>query len=239
MAEQFSENALGRSLGAVPIGMLDRPKQKWFGGQDLPTGHRLKRGMDLVIASLAIVLLSPIMLAVAGLIRCVMGGPVIFAQQRVGLNGTLFVCYKFRTMRLNAEDLLVQHLAANPEAAAEWEARRKLMEDPRVGCLGNILRKSSLDELPQLFNVLRGEMSLVGPRPIVPGELHCYGAYARECFKAKPGLTGIWQVSGRNRLSYSDRVALDRYYARKWSVWLDLAVLTKTIPAVLKIDNTA
>jgi exopolysaccharide production protein ExoY len=195
--------------------------------------------MDVVIAATALLLLSPLMLIVAILVRMSMGGPVIFRHRRVGYGRSTFVCYKFRTMVVDGDRVLREHLARDPAAAKEWREARKLLHDPRVSCLGNILRKSSLDELPQLFNVLRGDMSCVGPRPLVEDEVVNYGAYARECFRAKPGLTGIWQVNGRSLCRYSRRVALDRAYVRRWSVWLDLAILIKTVPAVFKFDEAA
>jgi exopolysaccharide production protein ExoY len=142
-------------------------------------------------------------------------------------------------MVTNGGEVLHRHLDAQPEAAREWRETRKLASDPRVGYLGNLLRKSSIDELPQLFNVLRGDMSLVGPRPIVPDELEYYGRHAQEYLKTRPGLTGVWQVSGRNRLSYAARVARDCHYVRHWSLAVDLAVLIKTIPAILKFSETA
>jgi exopolysaccharide production protein ExoY len=218
----------GRAVVIPPQGPLGQP-----------IGGVLKRAMDLAIGVIAIALLAPVMLIVAALIRLTMGGPVVFAQRRIGFEGSVFTCYKFRTMIPNAEEELERHLAADPSAAQEWRETHKLRHDPRISCLGHILRKSSLDELPQLFNVLRGDMSIVGPRPVVPAEIVCYGAYARECLKARPGLTGFWQVSGRNTVSYARRVALDRYYVRSWSVWLDVWVLIKTIPAVLSSQNTA
>ena len=204
-----------------------------------PLGGLPKRVLDVTIASIVLVLLLPMMLMVTALIRLFMGGPAIFAQERVGLGGKVFTCYKFRTMVTNGEEVLRRHLDARPDAAREWKETRKLTNDPRVGCLGNILRKSSIDELPQLFNVLRGDMSLVGPRPVVPDELAYYGRHARAYVKARPGLTGVWQISGRNRLSYAARVAKDRHYVRNWSLAVDLAVLIKTIPAVLKFSETA
>ncbi len=209
------------------------------GDTDEPVGGRVKRVMDIVIASTALLLLSPLMLIVAVLVGASMGSPVIFAQRRVGYGRRLFVCYKFRTMVVDGDRVLREHLARNPDAAREWSESRKLQHDPRVSCLGHILRKSSLDELPQLFNVLRGDMSCVGPRPVVDDELVNYGAYARECLRAKPGLTGIWQVNGRSLCQYSRRIALDRAYVRRWSVWLDLMILIKTVPAVLKFDEAA
>ena len=177
----------------------------------------------MVLASLALLLLAPIMLMVAGLVRLVMGGSAIFAHKRVGFGGRTFVCYTFRTMVVDGEE----------------EQRRHLAIDPRVDCLGNILRKSSLDQLPQLFNVLRGDMSLVGPRPVVPEEIARYGRHAQACFRARPGLTGMWQVRRRNGESDAARIARDLYYARHWSLWLDLALLIKTIPAVMNSDRTS
>ena len=204
-----------------------------------PIGGLTKRVLDIVISTIALVVAAPIMLIVAGLIRLTMGGPVIFAQRRIGFDGTMFVCYKFRTMATDADTALQRYLASNPEAAEEWRQTRKLRNDPRISPLGTLLRKSSLDELPQLFNVLRGDMSIVGPRPVVPSELEYYGRRAAYCLRARPGLTGLWQVSGRNQVRYTRRVALDCHYVRSWSVWMDLMVLAKTIPAVLRTHDTA
>jgi exopolysaccharide production protein ExoY len=204
-----------------------------------PLGGLAKRAIDVVLAGLLLLLSAPIMLLVAASIRLLMGGPVVFGHNRVGHRGRHFVCYKFRTMASNAEELLQRHLAANPDAAREWRATHKLASDPRVTALGHILRKSSLDELPQLFNVLRGDMSLIGPRPIVPDEVARYGRHAAAYFIARPGITGVWQTNGRSSVSYSTRVACDRYYMRHWSLRLDLELLLKTVPAVLKFDQTS
>jgi exopolysaccharide production protein ExoY len=202
-------------------------------------GGALKRGIDIVFAAAALVLLSPLLLLTGALVWLFMGRPVIFGHTRIGLDGSTFICYKFRTMVADAQEVLDRHLASNADAAREWRQSQKLRDDPRVNCVGKILRKSSIDELPQLFNVLRGDMSIVGPRPIIAEELERYGTSARKCFRARPGITGIWQVSGRSSLTYRERVALDRYYAQKWSIWLDLMILVKTIPAVLKFHETA
>lgn len=204
-----------------------------------PIGARSKRLLDIVVAGTALVILSPLMLAVAVLIYVTMGRPILFPQRRLGFGGRRFACYKFRTMVRDAEATLRLHLDNNPDAAREWGARQKLENDPRITAVGRILRRSSIDELPQLFSVLRGRMSCVGPRPIVDDEIPRYGDYWPDYMKARPGLTGIWQVSGRNRLSYERRVALDRYYVRRWSIWLDVWILIKTIPAVLRSDETA
>jgi exopolysaccharide production protein ExoY len=157
----------------------------------------------------------------------------------VGFGGRSFRCFKFRTMKLEADEILKQHLAANPQAAEEWEQTRKLMHDPRINCLGNVLRKSSIDELPQLINVLKGDMSLVGPRPVTPAEMERYGRRAQQYIAVRPGVTGLWQISGRSRVNYSTRVAMDCHYVRSWSIWRDAAILIKTIPAVTKFDETA
>ena len=208
-------------------------------GHAQPLGGFTKRLLDFVLATAILIVAAPIMLVVAALIRVIMGGPVLFSQQRLGFNGRVFICYKFRSMAVDAGELLRRHLAADPEAAREWAETQKLRNDPRIGWLGHVLRKSSLDELPQLFNVLRGDMSLVGPRPIVIDEIWRYGRHAHIYFRARPGLTGMWQTSGRNRVSYAIRVARDCYYVRKWSLWLDLVLLVKTVPAVLNFDQTA
>jgi exopolysaccharide production protein ExoY len=204
-----------------------------------PLGGVAKRAVDVILASLLLLLSAPVMLAVAAAIRLSMGGPVLFGHRRVGYRGCAFVCYKLRTMPNNAQELLERHLAQSPEAAREWQATRKLANDPRVTPLGRLLRKSSLDELPQLLNVLRGDMSLIGPRPIVPDEVAQYGRHARAYFIARPGITGVWQTNGRSSVSYRARVACDRYYAQHWSLLLDLKLLLKTIPAVLKPDQTS
>jgi exopolysaccharide production protein ExoY len=204
-----------------------------------PVGGSAKRIVDVTLAACALIVLAPMLVFLALLIRAVTGSSPVFAHERVGFGGRSFRCYKFRTMRLEAEEILKQHLAANPEAADEWQRTRKLMNDPRINCLGNVLRKSSIDELPQLFNVLKGDMSLVGPRPVVSAEIELYGRRAEQYLAARPGVTGLWQISGRSRVKYSTRVAMDCHYVRSWSIWRDAAILIKTIPAVTKFDETA
>lgn len=189
-----------------------------------PVGGSVKRVFDICAASLVLLLLSPMLLMTALLIMLSMGGPVLFAQPRVGLNGRGFRRYKFRAM------------------VNDTEARRhpcKHAHDPRVTTLGQILRKTRIDELPQLINVLRGDMSCVGPQPVSAADLERYGAQAADYLKTRPGLTGLWQVSGRNSPSCANRVVLDGLYIRNWSLLLDLAILVRTIGAALKFNQTA
>lgn len=202
-------------------------------------GGHWKRALDICVALLALILLSPLMLLTALAVAITMGRPVFFSQRRVGHGGAPFRCYKFRTMSRDAEKRLNDYLRDNPEAAAEWRDTRKLRHDPRITAVGQTLRLTSLDELPQLFNVLGGDMSCVGPRPVVPDELALYGRYIDDYLAARPGMTGPWQVSGRNSLAYADRVALDSEYVRNWTIWSDMVILARTIPAVARQDQTS
>jgi len=204
-----------------------------------PLGGRRKRMMDITVALIALVLASPVMLVIALLVRLGGGGPAIFSHTRVGFDGKPFACYKFRTMVANSSQVLRDHLASNPEAAREWEQNWKLKHDPRITFLGHILRKSSLDELPQLINVLRGDMSCVGPRPVVPDELQRYGIWAADYLTARPGLTGLWQVTGRDAMDYPSRVATDSRYVQNWSIWTDLLILVRTVFAVMKFGQAS
>jgi lipopolysaccharide/colanic/teichoic acid biosynthesis glycosyltransferase len=189
--------------------------------------------MNMVVAVAALVFLLPLMLLIAISVYAYDGGPIFFAHRRIGLGGRTFRCLKFRSMAVDAEQRLADLLACDPVARAEWEADHKLRRDPRVTRLGAFLRKTSLDELPQLFNVLRGDMSLVGPRPIVEAEIEKYGRRFRDYCAVRPGITGLWQVSGRNDTSYRTRIALDCVYARRRSLGLDAYILAVTVPAVL------
>ena len=204
-----------------------------------PLGGRTKRLADVVIATCALILASPIMLVVFLLIRATIGGPAVYSHVRVGFHGKPFNCCKFRTMVANSDEVLRELLARDPEAARQWEENRKLKNDPRITFLGMILRKSSLDELPQLFNVLRGEMSCVGPRPIVADELSRYGGFVVDYLAARPGITGLWQVTGRSSTDYLSRVALDSHYVRNWSLRADLVILFRTIFAVMRFDDAS
>lgn len=202
-------------------------------GLEQPLPRFIKRLFDIMVSGSALLLASPLMLVVAVMTKRD-GGPVFFGHKRIGKNGSYFYCLKFRSMIVNSQEVLQQHLAANPEARAEWEADQKLKNDPRITPVGRFLRSTSLDGLPQLINVLRGEMSLVGPRPIVTDEVCKYEYDIAHYYRVRPGITGLWQVSGRNDVSYDQRVKMDSWYVRNWSLWHDIAILCKTLPALLK-----
>lgn len=189
---------------------------------------------DRLAALAGLIVLMPVMLVVAALIYLRDPGPVLYGHRRIGRHGRVFRCLKFRTMVRESDAVLARHLAENPAAAAEWAATRKLRVDPRVTKIGARLRKASIDELPQLFNVLRGEMSLVGPRPIVTDEARHYGEALAAYLAVRPGVTGLWQISGRSDTSYAERVALDRAYVRGRSMALDLWILLRTVVVVVK-----
>ncbi|MBU1362176.1 MAG: sugar transferase [Gammaproteobacteria bacterium] len=191
------------------------------------------RFLDIVIALAVLLFIAPLMLVIAGLIKLQDGGPALFRQSRIGHGGEAFYCLKFRTMVTDAEVRLNALLARDPEVRREWELDHKLRKDPRITALGAFLRKSSLDELPQLFNVLKGEMSLVGPRPIVTAEIPRYGRWFAYYCAVRPGVTGLWQVNGRNNVSYRRRVALDVLYARTVGVRRYVQIMAATVPAVL------
>ncbi len=199
----------------------------------LPHKHLMKRISDFTLALLLAPVLSPLVAAIAIWIKLDSPGPAFFRQQRIGRGGRTFHAWKFRTMVLNAGEILQQELKRNPSVRFEWEQTQKLKHDPRITRAGAFLRKTSLDELPQLWNVLKGEMSLVGPRPIVESEIARYGDQFSAYTRVPGGITGLWQVSGRNDTSYEERVGLDAYYVRNWSVWLDLYILFRTVGTVL------
>lgn len=222
----FVESPVKASLGSAPVGEL----------HSVPTqaaSSRGKRVIDVTLAVTALILLSVLLAIVAVAIMLLDGGPAFIRHRRIGKDGVPFGCLKFRTMVVDADAVLVRHLAANPDAAVEWKAMRKLRRDPRITPIGKILRETSLDEFPQLLNVIRGEMSLVGPRPIVAEEMVRYGAAIADYKAVRPGLTGLWQCSGRNDVTYERRVMLDREYVRTWSISCDLLIMLKTIPAVM------
>jgi exopolysaccharide production protein ExoY len=195
------------------------------------------RGVYLLVhrfaALVLLVAMSPLLLAIAFVIGCTDGAPVIFGHYRVGSRGRLFRCLKFRTMATNSQQLLADLLASDPAAAAQWKRDHKLERDPRITAVGAFLRRTSLDELPQLWNVVRGEMVLVGPRPITVAELTRYGLVRWHYLSVPPGMTGLWQVSGRNALTYDERVELDRRYVEHHDWFTDLAILARTVKVVL------
>lgn len=191
------------------------------------------RAFDILVSLAAIVLFLPLMLLVVMLIALTSAGPAIFCQRRVGRDGAMFPCLKFRTMVIDAQAQLERLLAESEEARREWALDQKLRHDPRITAIGGFLRKTSIDELPQLFNVLAGHMSIVGPRPIVHDEINRYGARFSDYCTVRPGLTGLWQISGRNDVSYGMRIRLDSLYARRQSLALNVAICFKTVPAML------
>jgi lipopolysaccharide/colanic/teichoic acid biosynthesis glycosyltransferase len=184
-----------------------------------------------------LVVLAPAMLAIAFAIWRVDGAPVLFGHYRVGRNGRIFKCLKFRTMLRNSEEALAELLRNDPAAREEWERDYKLTHDPRITGIGRFLRSTSLDELPQLINVIRGEMAVVGPRPITVQELTRYGRVRWHYLAVRPGMTGLWQVSGRNRVTYDERVDLDRSYVEERTLMLDVAILLRTVKAVAGRDG--
>jgi len=196
----------------------------------------LKRIMDVLGSLGIIILLSPVLLYLYFSVKKD-GGNAIYGHPRIGRNGKIFKCLKFRSMVVNSKEVLDELLRTDPEARAEWEKDFKLKNDPRITKIGAFIRKTSLDELPQLFNVLKGEMSLVGPRPIVADELERYQDDVEYYLMAKPGMTGLWQVSGRNDVDYNTRVYFDSWYVKNWSLWNDIAILFKTVNVVLKKDG--
>jgi Undecaprenyl-phosphate galactose phosphotransferase WbaP len=232
------------NLGGLPVIGFN---QDYFFSQDVlllamrnvvarPLKRVIKIAFDKAAALLLLLLLTPLLLVIASIVRTDRG-PALFAHRRIGANGRRFSCLKFRTMVKDADRVLRRVLETDPAARAEWEATQKLRMDPRVTSIGRFLRDTSLDELPQLINVLRGEMSLVGPRPIVEAEIVRYGRDIDHYYDARPGMTGLWQVSGRSDTSYQRRVQLDVWYVKNWSLWHDIAILLKTIPAVLSKDG--
>lgn len=195
------------------------------------------RIFDLSLSAVFLTLLAPVMIIAALLIKLGGRGPIIFRHSRIGKDGEPFVCLKFRTMENRAEDMLPDLLGACDTIRWEWQRDHKIRQDPRVTAVGRVLRRFSVDELPQLFNVLRGEMSIVGPRPIVEAEVERYGQNFSTYCSVKPGLTGLWQISGRNRVSYDRRVELDCEYARGKSLAADTWIILRTLPVVVQGDG--
>lgn len=227
---------LGSGAGSLWVGTVDLA-----GVLSLEVRHRLldrgrltlKRVLDVAIIFVFSPLLLPVLATLWLLVRFTSRGPVLFSQPRIGRGGRPFTIWKFRSMRRNADDMLDDHLAEDAGMRSQWRRHNKLHRDPRVTRLGRFLRATSLDELPQVWNVLNGTMSLVGPRPVPADELTKYGEIAELYKQVRPGITGIWQVSGRSRTTYDERVSMDAYYVRNWSVWLDIHLLSRTALAVV------
>ncbi len=202
-----------------------------------PLNRWIKYSFDFICTLIGTVIISPILLLISIWIYFDSPGPVIFKHIRIGKNGKAFGCYKFRTMCMDADKKLAELLANDTAAKAEWERDFKLKDDPRVTKVGKFLRKTSLDELPQIFNVLKGEMSLVGPRPVVEEELEKYGEYLDDYLMVRPGITGMWQVNGRSDTTYEERVHMDSWYVRNWSIWIDIMLLWRTVKSVIKCEG--
>jgi len=203
-----------------------------------PFNYYMKKLFDFSVGSMLFLLLCVPLACISLLIRATSPGPAIYRQQRVGKNGRMFQCYKFRTMYRDAEERLQEILAGDPAGRKEWEDYRKLTNDPRITWVGSFLRRTSLDELPQIINVLRSEMSLVGPRPVTRQEIDTYYKDSAElCFSVLPGITGLWQVSGRSNTTYHYRISLDSWYVRNWNLWLDIVILMKTVDVVMKKEG--
>jgi exopolysaccharide production protein ExoY len=220
-AESSLENTPGSTIEIIGVGSAK-----------YAPGGALKRILDIALAVTGIAVLWPLMLMVALAIRYTDPGPAVFGHERIGLNGRRFKCLKFRSMIVNSDAALRDLLERDSEAAAEWAQSQKLKNDPRVTKLGRILRETSLDELPQLWNVLKGDMSIVGPRPIVSAEVRRYGNSFKEYAATKPGITGLWQVTGRSDCSYDERVSLDVAYVQNWSILRDIWIIAKTVVVV-------
>ncbi len=232
-----SRNIGTSGAGVLPIDAEDAYSDAYAAHVHLETLPLWKLVLDKVMAIAALIALAPFIITVALMIRVFDGGPVFFAQDRIGHGGRRFRCYKFRTMFTDANDRLQRLLSEDEDARRQWASHRKLQPDPRISRIGAILRRTSLDEVPQFWNVLKGDMSIVGPRPIVEDERGYYGKHLAEYISVRPGLTGAWQVSGRSNKSYAERVALDVAYIRTRSFKGDMRIIWRTIYVVLVQDG--
>ncbi len=229
---EFASLAFNRVMKGLTLRQTQAPATALH-GLDHRLARRCKVAFDWLAAAAALVVVAPVLCAIAALVK-LDGGPVLFGHLRIGRDGRAFRCLKFRSMVTDSEARLAALLHSDPEAAAEWHETMKLRRDPRITKVGRFLRASSLDELPQLFNILRLEMSLVGPRPIVAAEVARYGSSIAAYHSIRPGVTGLWQISGRSGTTYDERVRLDTFYAGNWSFWSDIKIIAKTVPAVLR-----
>ena len=224
-----------------PAGTYTRSRSRHLATDHLPTSlfryRWAKRSMDLVFILLAFPIFFPVLVGISCVVLFSSPGPIFYSHRRIGRDGAFFSMWKFRTMCENSAEVLETYLAAHPEARREWTHTHKLRTDPRVTAVGRFLRQYSLDELPQLWNVVTGQMSLVGPRPIVAAEVEKYADGFRWYCRVVPGLTGLWQVSGRSELSYPQRVALDCDYVERWSLRRDLVILVRTLRSVVNQDG--
>ncbi|MFC0694799.1 sugar transferase [Paraburkholderia humisilvae] len=235
---------VAHTLTVVAFNIASQLRQRMVGADGMPVqrvhvslgptaaSQAIKRGFDVVVGIALLIALSPVLAVIALAVRRD-GGPIVFGHVRVGLNGRRFRCLKFRSMVVNADQVLKHLLETDPQARAEWEREFKLKHDVRVTAIGRFLRRTSLDELPQLWNVVRGDMSLVGPRPVIDQELERYGADVDYYLMTKPGITGLWQVSGRSDTDYETRVSLDVAYVKNWSLARDITILFKTFKVVV------
>jgi Undecaprenyl-phosphate galactose phosphotransferase WbaP len=212
--------------GVLGLAASNRLKMKW--------NLAIKRLLDIAMVSIGGLILLPFLLIIALLVKLSSAGPVLYNHERLGLNGKVFKAHKFRSMALDADKQLEDLLAKDPKLREEWESGQKLKNDPRITKIGKFLRHTSFDEFPQLINILKGEMSFVGPRPIVEDEIKKYGENFKRIFSVKPGLTGLWQISGRSDTNYMERVSYDTYYLQSWSVWLDLWIIYRTPGIIFK-----
>lgn len=223
------DDVVAKVTRSRPVDFGGLPMVAYDGRPRLPGHELVKRAMDIIISGIGIIVISPILLLIAIAIKLSSKGPVIFAQERVGLNGRIFKMFKFRSMVVNAEELKAKLAHLNEMSGPVF----KIKDDPRVTPVGKFLRKTSLDELPQLMNVSLGSMSLVGPRPPLPSEVNMYDPKHRKRLAVKPGITCIWQISGRNNVDFEEWMEMDAEYVDRWSLWLDIEILAKTVPVVL------
>lgn len=228
-----SDAAIGPGTNIVPLSPTTEIAARILAREKPLFRNRLKRSFDIAGAAGAIVLFAPLMAILWCLVK-LDGGPALFGHTRIGAGGRPFTCWKFRSMVVNANEVLAELLRRDPAAAQAWARDFKLKHDPRITGIGRVLRETSLDELPQLWNILRGDMSLVGPRPIVREEMARYGVSIVAYLSCRPGLTGLWQVSGRNDVTYAERVELDQRYTLSWSLGRDISIILKTVGVVLK-----
>ena len=234
------------SVNSVEMSVLDKATrqkpcddaQMGARSRSAAIGGRSKRALDLLIASIGLLILLPLAVLVAGSVKLSSPGPVLYGHKRVGHAGKVFKCWKFRSMVTNGDAVLHAYFQSNPDAYAIWQADRKLQDDPRVTRIGAVLRAFSIDELPQLLNVLKGEMSIVGPRPVIQEELDTYGRAANLYLSTRPGITGLWQVSGRSDVGFHQRILLDCDYVKNWSLSLDMTIIARTVPVVISTKGS-